>query len=139
MDAELYISQQAPERQGILTSIHRLILENDKTIKVVIEPIMGKEMILYKADKLMKYGLSSVKNYMSLHVLPMYASKELHERYRTLLSEANFQKGCINFTDKSQMPLSVLRELIKDCSQINLARIKEELWKTKKEKAKNQI
>ena len=136
MDAELYISQQAKERQDILTNIHRIILENDETIKVEIEPMMGKEMILYKANGTMKYGLASTKNYMSLHLLPMYMAKALHEKYTPLLSKANFQKGCINFTHETEMPLPVVKELIIDCSKINLAKIREDYLKARKDKAK---
>jgi hypothetical protein len=33
-------------------------------------PMMGKEMIVYSARGIFKYGLSSMKNYMSLHVMP---------------------------------------------------------------------
>lgn len=84
MDAEFYISQQAKERQNILRDIHRIILENDETITAEIEPMMGKEMILYKANGTMKYGLASTKNYMSLHLLPMYMAKALHEKYTRL-------------------------------------------------------
>ena len=136
MNAELYISNQALERQGVLTDIHRIILENDKTIEVVIEPMMGKEMIIYKeGGKIMKYALASTKNYMSLHVLPIYGSKELHEKYKSLLTDANFQKGCVNFTDEAQMPLPIVKDLIEDCSKISLAKVMEDLKAKKKSQA----
>ncbi len=57
-----YITQQRPERQKLLTAIHTIIIAGDKTITPVVEPMMGKEMILYKANGMMKYGLASVKN-----------------------------------------------------------------------------
>lgn len=136
MNPEFYISQQAKERQNILTDIHRIILENDETIEAEVEPMMGKEMILYKAYGSMKYGLASTKNYMSLHLLPMYMNKELHEKYTSLLSKASFQKGCINFSHETEMPLSVVKELIVDCSKINLAKIREDYLKAKKNKTK---
>lgn len=136
MDAELYISQQAAERQRILTDIHQIILENDKTVEAVIEPMMGKEMILYKAFGSMKYGLASVKNYISLHLLPIYMNKALHEKYVPLLAKASFQKGCVNFVDETEMPLPVVKELIIDCSAINLAKIREDYLKAKKAKAR---
>jgi len=57
-------------------------------------------MIVYNAPGIFKYGLSSVKNYMSLHVLPIYGSASLHSKYKALLLNANFQKGCINFKNE---------------------------------------
>jgi hypothetical protein len=137
MEAELYIKQQPLERQSVLTNIHRIILENDKTITANIEPMMGKEMIMYKAYGSMKYALASVKNYMSLHVLPIYGSKELHEKYKALFSKASFQKGCINFINETEMPLPLVKELIMDCAEINLAKIREDYLRARKEKAKN--
>ncbi|HTE32345.1 MAG TPA: DUF1801 domain-containing protein [Chryseolinea sp.] len=126
MTAREFISNQPLERQGLLTGIHESIVESDKTVKVIVEPMMGKEMIVYKAPGIFKYGLSSVKNYMSLHVMPIYGSAALHAKYKELLSEASFQKGCINFKNEKEMPLEIVKQLIEDCSKIDLLKIREE-------------
>ncbi len=131
-----YIASQPLDRQSILSGIHSIILEEDKTVIPVIEPMMRKEMIVYKVKGVMKYGLAGVKNYMSLHVLPIYASKVLFSKYKSLLHKANFQKGCINFSDGEKMPLEIVRELIADCSKIDLAKIREDYLKEKKLKSK---
>jgi hypothetical protein len=138
MDAKikLYISAQPTDRQGILTDIHTIILEQDKTVIPVIEPMMGKEMILYKGKGVMKYGLAGVKNYISLHLLPIYGSPSLYTKYKALLKKANFQKGCINFKEAGEMPLDIVRQLITDCSKIDLLKIREDYLKEKKAKAK---
>ena len=99
--------------------------------------MMGKEMIIYKSNGTMKYGLAGVKNYMSFHILPIYASKPLFEKYKSLLNKANFQKGCINFETGEQMPLDIVRQLMSDCSKVDLAKIREEyINERKKAKAK---
>ena len=134
MDIEVYISNQLPERQAILTKIHKIIVETDKSVIAIIEPMMGHEMIVYKAKGMMKYGLSSVKNYMSLHILPIYASSILHSRYEVLLNKAKFQKGCINFENEETMPVEIVQQLIRDCSVIDLQKIREEYQKQKKMK-----
>ena len=89
-----YIKEQLPERQQLLQKLHAIIVSGDKTIAPMVEPMMGKEMILYKAKGMMKYGLSSVTKYMSLHVLPMYMSPKIYDKYKALLPKAAFQKGC---------------------------------------------
>ena len=99
--------------------------------------MMGKEMIVYKGRGMMKYALSSVKNYMSLHVLPMYGSPVLFSKYKSLLTKANFQKGCINFYTADEMPLNVVSQLIAECSKIDLVKIREDYLKEKKLKAKS--
>src|SRR5438445_13625724 len=100
-----FISQQPAERQGILTRIHDIIVSKDKTVTPVVGMMMGKEMILYNGPGMFKYGLASVKNYMSLHMMPIYGSPTLYNRYKELLPKASFQKGCINFKDEEDMPM----------------------------------
>ncbi len=132
MEITKYIASQPLERQKILTNIHEAIIANDKSVKAEVGLMMGKEMIVYKGKGYMKYGLSSVKNYISLHAMPIYGSKVLHAKYKLLLKKANFQKGCINFINESEMPLEIIKELILDCSAIDLLKMKEEYLKSQK-------
>jgi hypothetical protein len=137
MDIEDYISKQPLVRQNILTRIHMTIIEADKSVQAEVETMMGKEMIVYKGKGLMKYGLSSVKNYMSLHVMPIYGSNTLYSKYKALLNKANFQKGCINFDNEDKMPLEIVKQLIVDSSTLNLVKIKEDYLQQKKIKPEN--
>jgi len=135
MDSKVknYITGQPRDRQNILFSIHSVIVEGDKTVIPVVKPMMGKEMIIYEDRSFMKYALAGVKNYMSLHVLPMYGSKVLFSKYQTLLPAAKFQKGCINFNTAEEMPLEIVRQLIWDCSTIDLLKIRENYLNEKKQ------
>ncbi len=130
-----FISTQPEERQALLSQIHEIIIQKDKTVIPVIAPMMGKEMIIYNAPGTFKYGLSSMKKYMSLHVLPMYGSPVLYDKYKGLMKEASFQKGCINFKSKDEMPLKMLKDLIADCSKIDLRALRENYLKSKSKKA----
>jgi hypothetical protein len=132
MEIDMYITSQPENRQKILSDIHMVILENDKSVIASVELMMGKEMILYKGKGVMKYGLASVKNYISLHILPIYGSITLHSKYKRLLPLTNFQKGCINFKNENEMPIEILRELIIDCSSFDLTKMREEYLKSKK-------
>lgn len=134
MSIQAYIASQPAARQELLSQIHDIILQNDKTVTPVIAPMMGKEMIIYNAPGTFKYGLSSVKNYMSLHVLPMYGSAVLYEKYKALLKDASFQKGCINFKTKEEMPLAIVKNLIADCSKIDLLALREKYLQSKSKK-----
>jgi len=116
-----FISGAPGDRQAVLTALHEAIMANDPTVTPVVKPMMGKEMILYEERSYMKYGLASTKNHMSLHCLPMYMNPALHERFEKLLPEAKFQKGCINFKDEAEMPVTVVARLIADCSAISIA------------------
>jgi hypothetical protein len=130
-----FISIQPEDRQGLLTQLHEIIIQKDKTVTPIIAPMMGKVMIIYNAPGTFKYGLSSVKNYMSLHVLPMYGSTTIYEKYKALLKDANFQKGCINFKSNDEMPLKIVKDLIVDCSKIDLCAMRDEYLKSKSKKS----
>lgn len=132
IEIEAYISRQPADRKKILSNIHSTIIENDKSVIAEVGSMMGKEMIVYKGKGVMKYGLASVKHYISLHLMPIYVSKTLHSKYRTLLPLANFQKGCINFNNENEIPIKIVRELIIDCASFDLAKMREEYLKSKK-------
>jgi hypothetical protein len=104
---------------------------NDQTVTPIVEMMMGKEMIIYKERNYMKYALSGVKQYMSLHCLPIYGSPVLHAKYAGLLPEAKLQKGCINFTSADQFPMNIASSLISDCSKISIADMLENRKKKK--------
>lgn len=125
MTAEDYFSKQEPQRGKLLTEIHSIILETDKTVVAAVGTMMGKEMILYKERGYFKYGLASVKNYMSMHIMPIYGGSPLHSRYLELLPAAEFQKGCINFRDAAEVPLDILRRLFADCANVSIAALLE--------------
>lgn len=132
MTAAEYISTQEPERQAQMTALHEAIIANDKSVEPVVEPMMGKDMILYKERCYMKYGLAGVKKHMSLHCLPMYMSPDLYARFTGLLPQAKFQKGCINFTGTDDFPVTTAATIIADCAGINIADVLENRNKKKK-------
>jgi Domain of unknown function (DU1801) len=114
-----YLSGQEPERKTLLTSIHEIILKTNKKVTAEIGPMMRTEMIQYKINNYFVYALANQKNYMSLHAMPIYMNKPLHEKYSKLLKKAKFQKGCINFKNAEEMPLDIAEQLLADCAKID--------------------
>lgn len=129
-----FLSKQTTERKEILSALHEIIVAADKQVRAEVGKMMGKEMILYKAGGFFKYGLSSVKNYMSLHAMPIYGSSNLHARYEKLLNKAAFQKGCINFKDPSEMPLDIVSQLMDDCARVDIAALMQNFKKQSAQK-----
>jgi hypothetical protein len=116
-----FLAKQDASRRELLFAIHQMIIDTDKKVIAKIDSMMGKEMIIYKCSDIFKYGLASVKNYMSLHIMPMYGSAKIYDKYVKLLSKAKFQKGCINFKNEDEMPLDILKQLINDCAKVDMA------------------
>lgn len=93
MTAADYIAKQGNDRENVLSCIHSIILQEDKTVTEEVGLMMGKEMILYKEKGLFKYGLASVKNYMSMHIMSIYGGSPLHAKYQKLLPDVEFDKS----------------------------------------------
>jgi hypothetical protein len=132
MTIQEYISNAPMERQELLRMLHEAIIANDPSVEPVIKPMMGKDMILYEDHGYMKYGLATTKNHMSLHCLPIYMDASLHAKYAALLPAAQFQKGCINFTNAEEMPLLPVTALITDCALVNIVSVLENRKKKSK-------
>ena len=47
MSISEFIAIQPGERQELLSQLHAIIIQKDKTVTPVIAPMMGKEMIIY--------------------------------------------------------------------------------------------
>jgi hypothetical protein len=123
MTVNEYLSKQEPERKELLSSIHELILKTNKKVKPEVGKMMGGDMIQYKINTTFAYGLAGQKNHMTLHLLPMYMHKPIHEKYSGLFKKAAFQKGCINFKNADEMPLDITAQLLTDCAKIDLEAI----------------
>jgi hypothetical protein len=131
MTPKEYISSQPKERQEQLTSIHEIILATNKKVTPEIGKMMGADMIHYKIKTYFVYGLASGKNNMTLHALPMYMNKHIHEKYSKLLKKAKFQKGCINFNSVDEMPLKIITQFLTDCAKIDMVAMLENRLKKK--------
>jgi hypothetical protein len=124
-----YLSRQDPSRRKLLSEIHEIIITEDPKTVAEVGKMMSKEMILYKTGGIFKYGLASNKEYMSLHAMPIYGAPRIHEKYRKLLPQCNFQKGCINF--KQIDDLDIMRQLIADCAAVDLLALMAEMRKSR--------
>jgi Domain of unknown function (DU1801) len=129
-----FIALQPAERQKLLMELHEIIVLKDKTVTAEIGPMMGKDMIIYNAPGSFKYGLASVKKHMSLHVLPMYMNPAIYDKYKALMPDTGFQKGCINFNSKEEVPLKIVKELIAECAKIDLKALREKQLQLKGKK-----
>lgn len=115
-----YIATQEPQRRELLRSIHQVVLKTNKGITPEVAKMMGAEAIQYKLHNQFLYALAAPKKHISLHLMPMYMSKPIHEKYSKLLPDAAFQKGCINFNNAAEMPLGIVEQLLADCAKVDI-------------------
>ena len=117
MTVEEFIAKQEPANKELISSIHSVIVKKNKRVKPEVAKMMGQQMLQYKLEGMFMYALGAGKSHISLHLLPMYGSPDIYTKYIKLLDKAKFQKGCINFTKAEQMPLDVVKDLIKECAK----------------------
>ena len=135
MTVKEYLNKQEPERKKLMSAIHKIVVEADKKVVPSIDKRMGVEMIQYKYEgEIFLYALAGNKDYMSLHLMPMYGCKPIHDKYSKLLSKAKFQKGCINFADAESMSLDIVKDLMKACASIDMTPFFEHYRKQMKKK-----
>lgn len=125
MTPDEYIALQEPARRALLASVHKAILKANKKITTEVSKMMGADMIQYKLSNYFAYALGSGKAHISLHALPMYMHKPIHEKYSKLFSKAKLQKGRINFKNADQLPLNILEQFLTDCANVDLVGIME--------------
>ena len=123
MSVDEYLSGLQLDRRVALSEINAIIISTDKNTVAKVGMMMGKEMILYHSAGYFIYGLTDAKAYMSLHLMPIYGSPELHVKYKALLPRAKFQKGCINFKSIDDMPSEIVKQLISDAAKLDWAAI----------------
>ncbi len=116
MTPKQFLAKLDPDRKKLLTTLHEKILRHDEKVVAKVQTMMRQEMIGYCQEGVFKYGLSPVKGYMSLHLMPMYAIPALHAKFKAMLPKAKFQKGCINFKNEEQMPIGMADQLLRDCA-----------------------
>jgi len=137
MTAKEYLDKQEPARKKLMSAIHKIILDTNKNVVPSVDKMMGVEMIQYKYEgDIFLYALASNKDYMSLHLMPMYGYKPIHDKYSKLLNKAKFQKGCLNFADAEAMPLNIVKDLLHACASIDMSPFFEHYRKQMKKKKK---
>lgn len=126
-----YLSNQASGRAEALKELHKIIEKTNKKVTASVSKMMGVDMIIYTVNNQFVYALGSGKNHISLHVLPMYMVKSIHEKYEKLFPKAKFQKGCINFKSADEMPAAIATQLLTECAQVDMVALMEKYKKKK--------
>jgi len=76
---------------------------------------MGREMLYYESAAGQLFAaLASGKNYMSLHLMPLYYNPVLAAKYKPKLAGIKMGKACLNFTKPDEIPYAVMEHLLLD-------------------------
>ena len=105
-----YLAELPPERSREVEKVWRIVRKNMP--KGFTEAIDGK-YLSFKADGEWYVALANQKNYISLHLVPMYVFPELKAKFDASGKKLKCGKGCINFNTADQLPLEIIGEIVR--------------------------
>ncbi|MGY3087883.1 hypothetical protein ACVWYF_000909 [Hymenobacter sp. UYAg731] len=104
-----FIAALPAERQRPATQVWQLVR---RAVPAGYTEHIGPKYLEFRAGKEMAIGLANQKNYLSLHLVPMYLMPELQEQLAAAAPRLKMGKGCVNFKMVEELPLAVLAEVI---------------------------
>ena|SRR5215471_13313350 len=103
-----YLAGLPPDRRTEVDNVWRLVRQN-------IQPGYTEEispgLLLFKAGDDWYVALANQKNYISLHLMAIYAFPALHKKLEAS-TKLKMGKACINFKRAEELPLDVIAEIV---------------------------
>ena len=103
-----FIAALPAERQQPAAQVWQLVRQ---AVPAGYTEHIGPKYLEFRAGKDMAIGLANQKNYLSLHLVPMYLMPELQEQLAAAAPTLKMGKGCVNFNKVEELPLDALAEL----------------------------
>ena len=104
-----YLAGLPPERKPEVDKVWRIVRESMP--EGYVEEI-GPKMLSFKADGEWYIALANQKNYISLHLVPIYIYPNLKAKLDASAPRLKCGKGCVNFRKAEELPLDVIAEII---------------------------
>jgi uncharacterized protein YdhG (YjbR/CyaY superfamily) len=104
-----YLDGLPPERRSEIERVWAVVRES---MPEGYTEEIGPKFISFKAGEEWYVALANQKNYISLHLIPIYVFPELKEKLDSAGKKLNCGKGCVNFKKAEQLPLEVIGEII---------------------------
>ncbi len=121
---EEYISELSEERREAVTTVREMVLAN---LPSGYEEVMDFGMIAYvvplsvcpktyNGHPLMYAAIASEKNYVSVHLMNIYANQDTQrwfvESYKATGKRMNMGKSCVRFRKLEDLPLELIGEAV---------------------------
>ena len=121
---EQYLEELTPERREAVSAVRDVILTNlpegyeetmDFGMIAYVVPL-ARYPKTYNGHPLSYAGISSEKNYVSVHLMNIYADAESErwfvDNYKATGKKLNMGKSCVRFKRINDLPLSLIGEAI---------------------------
>lgn len=106
---EQFLNNLPPDRKAEAETVWNLIREN---VPGGYSEEIDDKFLSFKTGKDWYVALANRKNYISLHLLPIYLYPELRAKFDAAAKKPKSGKGCVNFKRAEDLPLAVIAEII---------------------------
>ncbi len=106
---EQFLNRLPPDRKAEAEKVWNVIREN---MPSGYSEEIDDKFLSFKTGKDWYVALANQKNYISLHLLPIYIYPELRAKFDAANKKLKCGKGCVNFKSAEDLPLSVIAEII---------------------------
>ncbi len=121
---EAYLDELPDDRRGDIEAVREVVNANLRPgyVEVMDRGMIAWEIPLtiypdtYNKRPMMMAALVSQKNYISLHLVGVYAVPELLELLLSGGKKLKMGKGCINFKSVDELPLEQIGEILRRIS-----------------------
>jgi hypothetical protein len=105
---ERYLAQLPSDRRADVDKVWRLVRKN---IQSGYTEEIGPKILSFKAGNHWYVALANQNNYISLHLMTVYAFPKLRKKLETA-TNLKMGKGCINFKRAEDLPLETVAEIV---------------------------
>ena len=119
-----YIAALPDDRRQTIETVRRVILDNlpPGYEEAILSGMISYQVPLarfsntYNGHPLMLAGLASEKNYLAVHLMPLYGNQKMADRFRARFKAAgkklDMGKACVRFKKADDLPLDAVAEVI---------------------------
>jgi hypothetical protein len=126
---EQFLDNLPPERRGDVERVWQVVRES---VPDGYREEVTAKFLTFKAAGEWYVALASQKNYLSLHLTPIYVYPELRVKLDAGGKKLKCGKGCINFKRAEELPLEAIGEIIGANSAADYVEKMRSLRKSKK-------
>lgn len=76
---------------------------------------ISPKYLTFAADGEMYVAMANQKNYISLHLIPIYIFPELKAKLDNSGKKLKGGKGCVNFLHAEELPLDIIAQIVGSC------------------------
>jgi uncharacterized protein YdhG (YjbR/CyaY superfamily) len=106
---EQFLNHLPPDRKAEAEKVWNIIRES---MPSGYSEEIDDKYLSFKTGKDWYVALANQKNYISLHLLPIYVYPELKAKFDAANKKLKCGKGCVNFKRAEDLPLAVIAEII---------------------------